>query len=234
MGRLRGLLPREGRVAEIEDLGARLRRVRLEGPALGKLAPFVPGGELSIRPPEGWIRGGGRTYTGLSFDREAGRVELVAFLHGQGPATRMLAGLAPGDVVGVWGFDRHLTLLPDVPTHVVLGDESAVGAAASLARGTPPGSLIGAIETDPGDVEAVRAALARLQAPLDVVPRQATRGAALCDWLRARPADAATTSLPHYLLGHGQSVVALRKLVRERGTPESRIRARAFWVDGRG
>lgn len=224
------LLPQEGVVAEVHDLGARLRRVVVAAPALSRLGRFQPGQEFSLRPPGGWFREGGRTYTALGYDRGRGRLEFIGFLHGRGPASRMIAALTVGDRVGVWGFGGPLKVDAAATTHVVIGDESAVGAAIALAAATGD-ACRGALETDADHVPALAAALVALGAgALTAVARRPVRGGALVDWLTASPAP---SDAAHYLLGHGQSVVATRAAARHRGTPEARLHARAYWVDGR-
>jgi NADPH-dependent ferric siderophore reductase len=227
-GFLGALAPRLAEVEEAVDLGACFRLIRLRGEALGDLPQLQAGQELGIKTEAGW-RSPSRHYSGLEHDRPGGRLAFVAFLHGKGPASRRLAALAPGDRLEMWGWSGNFALFPEARAHLMVGDESTVGAFSAMARAAR-GKVSGVIEVDPGQTLAASAALARLGLGLEVVARAASGpGPALAAWLEHAPLVPGGAV---YLAGRGQSIVKVRAVARARGVADREIRVRTFWVDG--
>ncbi|QSQ12777.1 siderophore-interacting protein [Myxococcus landrumensis] len=210
------------RVTRVETLAPRLRRVRFEGDALRGIA-HAAGQEVEFRVgPTAF-----RHYTPSLMDPAGGAMEVIFYLHGQGPGSAWAEALKPGDAVDIIGPGGRLGVDLDAPAHLFLGDETCLGLFQAMIRALPsPLRLLGAVEVEPGAEDW----LARTGVPLAAVVRRASRGEALSAWLKQNVQPGAT----YYLAGHAGSIVALRKELLERhGCSRRSLRSKAYWADGK-
>lgn len=151
------LVVRTAHVVSVEDLGGRIRRVRLEGDELGAFvregishpafsAPgfddhikliFAGDGDIESALPRQLVDGIEwtpaehritRDYTPHSVDPDSGAFSLDFVLHGDGPAVSWAQGAAPGSTLSFVG-PKSSQVLPDEATSIVLiGDETALPA----------------------------------------------------------------------------------------------------------
>lgn len=117
------------------------RRVKMFFPAPGRERPAVPratsGGPLW---PPGEPRPAIRTYTVRRFDPAAGELDVDFVLHdGHGPAAAWARDAAPGAWVGVSEPGGRYEPDPAAAFHLVIGDESALPAVATVLDALPPG-----------------------------------------------------------------------------------------------
>ncbi|WPB73654.1 SIP domain-containing protein [Archangium violaceum] len=117
--------------------------------------------------------------------------------------------------------------LQEAKRHVFLGDETALGVFACMARAAR-GEVVGAVEVDAGN-EAWPAA-AGLELP--AVARNGARGDSLLHWLRANK-PSVTSDTCFYLVGHTGSIVRLRAELLEAGWSKRSIRTKPYWADGK-
>nr|AYM52827.1 FAD-binding 9 siderophore-interacting domain protein [Myxococcus fulvus] len=211
-------------VARVETLAPRLRRVRFEGESLRGVT-YEPGHEVEFRvSPTAF-----RHYTPSWVDPGHGVMEVVFYLHGQGPGSEWAAGLKPGDTADILGPGGRLGVDEEAPAHLFLGDETCLGLFQAMIRSlSSPLRMLGAIEVEPGAEDW----LARAGVPLTAVPRKAgkPRGEALREWLSRNVLAGATC----YLAGHAGSIVMLRQELLERhGFTKRALRSKAYWADGK-
>lgn len=83
---------RPARVAAVKTLSPRFRLIDLEGDDL-KGVTWLPGHKVQVSIGSGLSS---RTYTPMSWDADAGRTRLLAFVHGDGPGSRWAASLLEG------------------------------------------------------------------------------------------------------------------------------------------
>ncbi|MDC3954171.1 siderophore-interacting protein [Polyangium jinanense] len=218
------LEPRFGRRAEVTgvaDLAPKLRKVRFEGEALRGVT-FKAGHEVEFRVSDRAFR----HYTPSAFDARAGAMEVVFFLHGQGPGSHWAANLRRGQTTNVLGPGGNF-VLRDASKHVLLGDETALGLFACFARAAP-GQCIGAVEVARGGGGWPEL----LGLDLSAAERTGERGDALLQWLEANePAQSADVCF--YLAGHTGSLVRIREWLLQRGFSRRSIRTKAYWADGK-
>lgn len=211
-------------VTAAEQLAPLLRRVRFAGDAL-RARPWVPGHEIEFRVGEGHLR----HYTPAAYDTNAGELEVLFHLHGNGPGSRWAAQLAPGQAAWVLGPGGNFTLSAQSAWHLFLGDASALGALHALTTALPiEATVLGAVELAPGNETAARAWVPRLA----VLSQQPTHGAALDSWLAecTLPAGEGTV----YLIGHTQSIQRQRhQLLAHHGLKKSQIKTKPYWADGK-
>lgn len=117
------------------------RRIKMFFPVPGQDRPAVPratsGGPLW---PPGEARPAIRTYTVRRFDAEAGELDVDFVLHaGRGPGAAWARDARPGSWVGVSEPGGRYVPDPDADFHVVIGDETALPAVATVLDALPPG-----------------------------------------------------------------------------------------------
>ena len=234
-GRRAGFRSTTGTVIEIEPIARRMRRIRIEGDAVGRLS-WTPGQHLRVHVtdmsnPRNWLRPRDMLRTYSVWHRDADGIELCALDHDDttGPGARWARSLSVGDPVTFGGPEGHF-VLGDGTYHVFAGEETAAVAFGPMLRALPSEvPVYGVIEVDePGD---------RLPLPreLDWLYREGTSAAA------SQPLLAAFARLPlpaepgvAYLAGEARTIQLLRRhLVSDRGWPRQAVRMKPFWTPGK-
>jgi NADPH-dependent ferric siderophore reductase len=121
------------------------QRVKLFFPVQGQARPAMPRASSGgpVWPP-GEPRPVIRSYTVRRFDAEAGELDVDFVLHGDhGPATTWATRAAVGDWVGISEPGGRYRPDPDARAHLVIGDESALPAIATVL--TELGSFAGPV-----------------------------------------------------------------------------------------
>jgi NADPH-dependent ferric siderophore reductase len=116
------------------------RRIKMFFPVPGQDRPAVPrastGGPVW---PAGEARPAIRTYTVRRFDAALGELDVDFVLHeGHGPAAAWARDAAPGAWVGVSEPGGRYEPSPEADFHVVIGDETALPAVATVLAALPP------------------------------------------------------------------------------------------------
>lgn len=119
------------------------RRIKMFFPAPGQERPALPrstsGGPIW---PTGQPRPTIRTYTVRRFDPQAKELDVDFVLHdGHGPAAAWARDAQPGAWVGVSEPGGRYEPDPDADYHLIIGDESALPAVATVLEALPPDTL---------------------------------------------------------------------------------------------
>ncbi len=158
-----GLPPRRwARIAAIEALTPRVRRLRLQGDDLAGFQLGEPGGHIKLILPapgdrrtavplryEGrsaiWPEGARqpflRTYTPLHFDPDRLELEVDLLLHGEGMASDWIQRAEVGDEIVVAGPRGGWKVPQDGEWYVVAADETAIPAAEQVLGALPEASV---------------------------------------------------------------------------------------------
>lgn len=243
-----------GTVAEIEQITARMRRIRITGPGLRDL-PWTPGTHIrlrvgDLRSPRSWLRGLLRTYS--IWDYSAGRPPRP--VHTRPPVRRARSAVVAAGTRRRPG-GPHLAGRPassSARTRAITcscGDETATVAFGAMLRALPPSAIVhGAISVEgPGDHlplnhadrltwscrPADRVDPAHLVDPGHLVdPTHLVDPAHLVDMVRSLELPDAPGVA--YLAGEARSCQAVRlHLIRERGWPRRAVVVKPFWTPGR-
>jgi NADPH-dependent ferric siderophore reductase len=204
------------------------RRIKMFFPVEGQVRPAVPraasGGPVW---PAGEPRPAIRTYTVRRFDPAAGELDVDFVLHeGHGPAAAWARDARPGAWVGVSEPGGRYEPDPTADFHVVIGDETALPAVATVLEALPAGApALAFLEVADAGEEQVLPGSARV--------RWVHRGAAE----PGEPLAAAVQSaeLPAgkgqvWLSGESACVRDLRKhLLDERGIERRLVYATGYW-----
>lgn len=204
------------------------RRIKMFFPVPGQDRPAVPratsGGPLW---PAGEARPTIRTYTVRRFDPGTGELDVDFVLHGgHGPAAAWASTAEPGSWVGVSEPGGRYVPDPAADFHLVIGDETALPAVATVLGALPPGVP----------------AFAILEVA-DAAEEQALPGAAAISWVHrahrepGEPLAAAVRAaqLPPgagqaWLAGESTCVKELRRhLLTDRALDRRRVYATAYW-----
>ncbi len=202
------------------------RRIKMFFPVPGQDRPAVPRA-MSGGPvwPAGEARPAIRTYTVRRFDPATAELDVDFVLHaGHGPAAAWARDARPGSWVGVSEPGGRYVPDPSAEFHVVIGDETALPAVATVLDALPDGvPALAFLEVADADEEQ------ELPATVTWVHRGAARpGVPLADAVR-------TAQFP---AGHGQAwlsgesgcVKDLRKhLLDERGLDRRAVYATGYW-----
>lgn len=223
------------RVTHVERASSRARLIGLADPSLEDL-DWTPGQHVRVLVT-GPLNGLGdllrttlRTYS--IWSREADRIELCIFEHGDGPGTQWARTVQAGDEVSFRRPEGRLVLDPGAPYHLFVGEETATVPFGAMLRALPDGSE----------------AYAVLEAQ-DASARLALPGEAQVDWVDRGEEPAAESaalvkalsaaSLPDapgiaYVAGEARTCQAVRThLVRERGWPRRSVIVKPFWTPGK-
>jgi NADPH-dependent ferric siderophore reductase len=228
-----GVRPLELEIAEVADLGPRMRRIVLTGAGLEDFS-YQPGQDVML------VLGGGerplsRRYTIRGYHSRSRTLELNILAHGvHGPGAAWAASSVPGDRVNGVGPRGKIFLDADADWHLFLGDETAA-----------PGSL-SMLEALAPDVPAQ--AYLEVETPEDELPTPVSgSGTQQVNWLYrgATPATASTMLLDTmtsaelplgrghvYIAGEVQVVSAVLRTALARGLAPDQVSAKAYW--GRG
>ncbi|MDQ6669291.1 MAG: siderophore-interacting protein [Chloroflexota bacterium] len=228
-----GVQPLELQVADVSDIGSRMRRIRLTSVALADFT-YKAGQDVMLvlgGTPERPLN---RRYSIRDVDRQTRTLELNIVTHGiHGPGAQWAASARAGDRVNGVGPRGKVFLDPDADWHLLLGDESAAPASLNM------------LEAVPGSIPGL--AYLEVASPDDELPTNAT-GVHEVRWLHRgdTPATASallveamrSAALPTgrghvYIAGEVQVVAEVQRAALARGLVPEQVFAKAFWGRGR-
>jgi NADPH-dependent ferric siderophore reductase len=218
-------------IANVVDVGPRMRRITVAGEAL---ATFValPGQDVVVHVSDGHGGGVSRRYTIRNLDAAARQLDLDVVMHGHGPGASWAASVAIGDGVEVFG-PRGKVRLADAGWQLFAGDESAIPAIAEMISVLPAGTAVVALieVTDAADEQPIRAA-----GPVDVrwLHREAIPpGESELLMQAVASIDIPDVDRHAYLFGESRVVRRLRDDLGARGLHPHEISAKGYWNLGR-
>jgi NADPH-dependent ferric siderophore reductase len=218
-------------VADVVDVGPRMRRITITGHALANFVA-LPGQDVVVHVNDGHGGGVSRRYTIRNLDTETRRLDLDVVMHGHGPGAAWAASIATGDDVEVFG-PRGKVLLADARWQLFVGDESAIPAIAEMVAALPAGTTTAAVieVTDADDEQPISAA-----GPLDV--RWLHRLETPAGESELLDRTVASIEIPDvdrhaYLFGESRAVRRLRDDLGSRGLQPHEISAKGYWNLGR-
>lgn len=199
-----------GTVTEVEPLSPRVRRIRIQSKSLIGIT-FVPGDKIKLQAGEAL-----RSYTPSRFDAQEGWLDIIVFLHGQGPAAKWVSTVKLGTKAPFFGPVRSVKpVTAPFSSAGFVGDETTIGLALALTEAHPEISWQGAIECDPEDQAAVRAAGLHLNA---------VRRGELSAFVQEAPSVE-----QWWMSGEADTVVEVRARLLDRGVPKTGLSAKAYW-----
>jgi NADPH-dependent ferric siderophore reductase len=237
-GRLIDRLFVRSTVIEIEQVAARMKRVRLAGPGVAK-ASWIPGQQVrvlvndlfSLATVRGAFRDALRTYSVWDRDPGGATLDLCVLDHGDGPGARWTQRVAVGDEVAFSGPEGKFALR-DGAYHVFIGEETAQVAFGAMLRATGQDAPVyGALEVYEAD---------RLSLPRGSELSWSDRGGGPAENSPTLLAAVRALQLPDtpgvaYLAGEAKTCAAIRRhFIDERGwSAKTSLAVKPFWTPGK-
>lgn len=200
-----------------------MRRVTVQSDAMRGLT-IRPAQDVELHLQDATGRKVKRRYTIRHLRAETGEIDLDVVLHGAGPGAAWGQSAAPGGAVQFQG-PRGKLEIRRAPTHLLVGDESALPAIAAIAESLPPHERAVCVlevrdETDAmqvdGEVVWVQRGPHRAGTPDLLLPAVAR-------------ADVDPARTHAYLMGETRSMVAIRAALEERGVDHDAIFVKGYW-----
>lgn len=211
------------RVVSVEDVGQAYRCLTVESPSLrqtkvsagDKVQVFLPGV-------------GTRTYTPFAQQSDLGRVQLLVFLPGKGPASAWARSLQSGDELRFVGPQTSLPFASMSAPLVLFGDETSLAAARTLidAHGSRASAVL---EVD--DLDSARLACARIGLADSTLIRRSPASTFYQDVAR-RLLEGAGPDGTIAMSGSAQTIQRVRGELRKLDSKTTQ-KVKAYWSQGR-
>lgn len=224
--------PRPTRVIEVEALSRSMQRIRLQGEDLQNLQ-VIPGQQFRVEvpgSPETDDQPVYRTYSMWRYDPAAGWLDLVVYLHLNGPGSRWARDAQVGQELDVFGPVGAYVVDRKARHHLFLGEETAAVAIQAMLQDLPEDAEARVLLEADGPEDALPA-VSRFEEGAWVFREGAPAGpeGPLLEALQA-------LELPEepgvaYVAGELRTCMALRDhLLKERGWKRRDVRVKPFWA----
>jgi len=211
-------------VEEVRQLGASYLHVVL-GAAWLRQEPPSPGDKVQVFLPDV----GARTFTPFDADARSGRFSVIAYLHGESPATGWARSLAVGTVVRFLGPRPSTPLSPLHRPLACFGDETSLGIARAVTALASPADC--RVRLEVASVERAGEACVALGISHDSLVLRRRDDAHLGEIAQALSAFAGKHGTV-LLTGRAASIQRARALLRASGEGRRQV-VRAYWADGK-
>jgi ferric-chelate reductase (NADPH) len=219
---------RSASIHRVDQPAEGYRVVTLRGGGLRDMA-WAPGQKIQIA-----VGGGSsRTYTPFRWDPTEGETSILAYLHSDGPGSLWATRARVGQACLVFGPRPSLDLggLGDRPW--LFGDETSMGLAVALGAAVkPPRSVVCVLEVSSISAGRDAGRAVGLSDPWFVQRREGDAHLEEVEVQMLRTLDSDPPS-GFVLSGKATSIQRIRRLLRSRGVPTSRMRVKAYWAPGK-
>jgi NADPH-dependent ferric siderophore reductase len=237
--------PRPVTVERVERLTPRVISVTFTGEALASFGPPRPGAHMKLlfAPPgfdmpalergEEGPRPPSRTYTPRRYDAAAKRLEVEFVLHGDGLAANWVQKAKAGDPLHVAGPGGGYDIPADLTELVLIADDTAMPAAATVLEALPPGTKA-TLVCEVSDAQEER----KLSSTVSVAPIWLHYATQRVDpgVLLEKKAAALATAKPHAHWWIACEAGAMRRIRRhllaDLKIPPARVHTRGYWKLG--
>jgi ferric-chelate reductase (NADPH) len=218
----------QARVDAVDIISDRFRLITLSSDKL-KSATMQPTAKVRLNAGD-WEM---RAYTPLSFDAVAGRVQVLAYLHGDGPGSVWGRSTAPGDLTHIMGLQESLNLLGLSQPAVFFGDETSLAAAKTLQSHLAPGSATRLLfeVSSQSEAQTVADRLCLRNAQYYVRQTDDAHIPIVTKAIQHALADIATSHL--VLTGNGRSIQSIRASLRTGNSGVIDYHVKAYWAPGK-
>jgi ferric-chelate reductase (NADPH) len=215
-------------VTEIDVISSQFRLISLNCDKF-KQAPIQPASKIRLNPGNWELR----AYTPLSIDTQTGRMQILAYLHGDGPGGRWARSAKQGNLTHVLGPQTSLDLIGHSKPAVFFGDETSFAAAKTLQTHLAPDHATRLIFEVTSVVEA-ESVIERLGLRYtQCFERQPGEEhiTAVTDAIRNALGNKTAPYL--VLTGNGRSIQSIRTLLRKAVSGVIDYRVKAYWAPGK-
>lgn len=226
------LLGRTGRVVETEMVARQMKRVRLAGKEFRHLN-WKPGQQIRLKVDSFTkLHDAVRTYSIWRYEPDEGIIDLLMYMHGEGPGSAWVEKVKTGDVATFVGPTGKFVLDETAPYYLFAAEETGAVAVQAICQKLPATArALGVLEADTAGDEIP-------PLPGRVFPwvyrngKPASPTSGLVDAVKRLelPAEPGLA----YIAGETQSCVAIRNyLLNEKGWPKKNIQTKPFWEAGK-
>ena len=217
----------EARITSNAPIGEDFRLIEFESRSLLNVA-WVPGAKVQINTGS-WVL---RTYTPISIDPEQGRMKVLAFLPGRGPAAGWAKTTQAGDATHFKGPDGELKIADSQAPLVIFGDETAIGLAIGVREKFKAKRSVKLV-LEVTSTEGAQKALRQIGIE-DADLFEKGEGSTVDAELLKRLATLSKTATTQFLLaGRAQSIQAVRTYLKQAQVPHSAAITKVYWSEGR-
>lgn len=232
LGRLEGavtkLFCKNAKVSSLRDLASGFRLVALAGDAL-RGVDWTPGQKVQLMLG-GWVQ---RTYTPLSWDVDAGVLELLAYVHGEGPGAAWARALVPGASCAVFGPRSSLDLQRLARPALLFGDETSFGLAHAL-RFTQAARAGVHLVLEVSSKQISSAVLEAIDVSGAHLVERGSGDEHLNEVRELATQLVSTHSIGAGVLsGRAPSIAHVGKHLRQLGLPRAQLQTKAYWAPGK-
>jgi NADPH-dependent ferric siderophore reductase len=215
---------REVVVSAVEPLAPRFRLIELSSESLGD-ATGIAGQKLQVALGSAFTT---RTYTPMELG--GGRIRVLAFAHGMGPASAWGSTARQGDICHIYGPRQSLDLSRVSGTLLMIGDETSIGLSSAMAAHRRDIAIHHLFEVEV--VGAASAVLNRMGIANAEIHRKRIDDGHL-PTMEAQMAGFAREDAHFVLTGKASTIQRLRHALRRIGVPTARILTKAYWAPGK-
>ncbi|TGN18039.1 siderophore-interacting protein [Leptospira idonii] len=215
------------KITKIDRLTENFILIEMAGTKLTE-AKWVPGGKVQVDVGNLTFR----TYTPIHLDTNEGKLSVLCYLREESPAAIWIHSLKVGDSCDVFGPRESLDLSHLEGDVALFGDETSLGITKVLQNQTDQKARV-FLEVN-SDHE-TKNALERLGVTNQTIIKRSTNNSHLEKMaeemieLNRKNANLSTI----FLTGRASSIQRIRLLLKESGIPNTKLKVRAYWADGK-
>jgi ferric-chelate reductase (NADPH) len=227
LGAIGGRFLAQARVDAVDAISHQFRLITMSSEKFGA-APMQPAAKVRLNAGN-WEM---RAYTPLSYDAMTDSVQILAYLHGDGPGCTWARSAVPGDTTHVMGLQESLKVMALSQPAVFFGDETSFAAAKTMQSHLAPGNATRFVfeVTSAGEAQAVIDRLHIRDAVCCLRQAEDTHIPCVVEAIQSGLADLAT---PHLMLtGNGRSIQTIRGILRTGAGPIA-YHVKAYWAPGK-
>jgi ferric-chelate reductase (NADPH) len=216
------------RLTNVEAVGDRFRLIDIESRSL-QGAAWQPGSKVKVDVGD-WEM---RTYTPISIDPVRGRLQILAYGHGRGPASRWAMSAQKDTPTHIMGPRPSLGLTHLRESAVFFGDETSIAAALTLQTHLRPALFTSCVfeVSSAAEAEVVLGRLGLRDATLIEKSNDGSHIETAAAALRAAlPALGARCLV---MTGSGPSIQKVRAALRAANNPDIQYQVKAYWTHGK-
>jgi len=217
------------RIVSIKVVSEHFRLIHIESPSFSKMK-WKAGDKIQINTGDWDVR----TYTPIAHDSTLAQIQLLVFVHGNGPGAFWAKNLKKGDLCDVFGPSSSLSLRESEMPQVLFGDETSFAVAAAFKNFYGSAADLSWI-FEVNSVEEskhVCEQIGILQNATFVEKQSTTEHLAeVLKKLRSRLDVARHTDL--FLTGNAKSIQWIRNQIRELNHANTRTVMKAYWSKGK-
>lgn len=223
-------------VRRVQSITAHMQRITVDGSGLTSLRANLPAQWLKVFIPatDGSLSGG-RAYTVRHFDLQSGALDIDFVLHGDnGPLSAWAARAQDGDRLEI--SEAHprsgFIIDPTVRHYLLFGDETALPAIGAILEALP-GDITAQVFVEVCDVTAEQVMKSSAQISLRWLHRLgAEAGSSLLLQAAADAVQGPDSATHIWVAAESAQVIAIRRLLRERGIDKGCVHASGYWKRG--